>query len=359
MTQCSGKNVLLQDYHHTLLPKLKISSMSIMTILLLELSYGDITQVVQTCALSICNDMKLNRQIQKEKSTLKHDLGNFCFDFGQEIDVSRYTTPKHRTKNTKRPKTNTYLYKPPYYQKSTSKVRYSKQQRPSYLYTQRSIDPHTKENLCYKCGRPGHYANKCRVAPMKIGHVAFSASDKEKCHCVSNLPHTSSSSSSSEPEIHVLTAYEDLLLAIGDHISDPDLKYQYFTKVVKQDEASSSSPPIKQAFSPKKRQQKFNEQLSIDDSHLNFSNLMEIVNNKKSTKQTTIHSLQTDINHLKNEIKQLTSRIVRLEQTDVEAHYQFDENDIFSLSKSILQIVTKRHLILHLANINGMLCHSV
>ncbi|KAK9134325.1 hypothetical protein Syun_013655 [Stephania yunnanensis] len=293
---------------------------------LADLSYGDITQSVQTCALSICNDL-----IQKEKSTLKHDLGNFCFDFGQDIDVLKYLTPKHRIK---RQNKSSHFFKPPYYKHPP---RFNSRRRPSYAFKPSSkIDPHTTHNVCYKCGKPGHYANKCRSIPStkKIHQVAFSSSSssEDECHCVSNLQHTSASSS--EPEINVLTAHEELLLSIGDQLTDPNLKLKYFTEVI----AKLSGPPqpTEEPLPPylMKKQKHFKEQLSINNSHLNFASLMEIVN--KKPKHVTIQSLQTEVNQLKHEIQQLTSRITNLEQSNVEAHNSFDSNNIFveSISKS-------------------------
>ncbi|KAK9140391.1 hypothetical protein Scep_010072 [Stephania cephalantha] len=295
---------------------------------LADLSYGDITQSVQTCALSICNDLRLNRQIQKEKSTLKHDLGNFCFDFGQDIDVSKYLTPQRRIK---RQNKSSHFYKPPYYKHPPRFP--SRRRSSSYAFKPSSKDPHTASNVCYKCGKPGHYANKCRSFPTtkKVHQVAFSShstSDNE-CHCVSNLPHTSSSSS--EVEINVLTAHEELL-SIGEQIYDPSLKLKYFTEII-----NNANPPSTEEFLPpslSKKQKQFKDHISNDNSHLNFASLMEIVN--KKPKHVTIQSLQAEVNQLKKEIKQLTSRITNLEQPDVEAHYSFDSNNIFveSISKS-------------------------
>nr|KYP76640.1 hypothetical protein KK1_020891 [Cajanus cajan] len=49
-----------------------------------ELTYGRIISVIKNTALEICNNMKLERQIKKQKESGIKELGNFCAQYGYE-----------------------------------------------------------------------------------------------------------------------------------------------------------------------------------------------------------------------------------------------------------------------------------
>nr|KYP51359.1 hypothetical protein KK1_026790 [Cajanus cajan] len=49
-----------------------------------ELTYGRIIAIIKTTALEICNNMKLEKQIKKQKDSGIKELGNFCAQYGYE-----------------------------------------------------------------------------------------------------------------------------------------------------------------------------------------------------------------------------------------------------------------------------------
>ena len=150
-----------------------------------EYTYG---KLIGTCiqeGLSLCNDIKLNHQIKTQHLNEKKQLGQFCDQFGIE-------TPKSKGKHKKEFKSKKPFVKQKYKRKFSKKEIYNKKK------PQASQNPPT----CWKCGKVGHFANKCRMK-KKINNLNID--EKMKSQLMSILLNTSSDdsdNSSSEEEIN-------------------------------------------------------------------------------------------------------------------------------------------------------------
>uniref|UniRef100_A0A0R0GA86 Polyprotein n=1 Tax=Glycine max TaxID=3847 RepID=A0A0R0GA86_SOYBN len=84
-----------------------------------SLSYGQLISYVQKVALKICQDDKIQRQLSKEKTQTKKDLGSFCEQFGlpacpkqKKKQSSRKEIHENKPVNTKRFPKRRYSHKP-------------------------------------------------------------------------------------------------------------------------------------------------------------------------------------------------------------------------------------------------------
>jgi len=46
------------------------------------LTYGNIINIIQKEGLKMCMDMKISKQVNKDKSIAKYELGTFCEQYG-------------------------------------------------------------------------------------------------------------------------------------------------------------------------------------------------------------------------------------------------------------------------------------
>ncbi|GAV73160.1 hypothetical protein CFOL_v3_16647, partial [Cephalotus follicularis] len=53
-------------------------------------TYGDLISEINVVGLELCNDLKLKKQIKREKLTSKKELGQFCEQFGYEIPYKNH-----------------------------------------------------------------------------------------------------------------------------------------------------------------------------------------------------------------------------------------------------------------------------
>eukprot|EP00268_Persea_americana_P041890 TRINITY_DN41860_c0_g1_i1.p2 TRINITY_DN41860_c0_g1~~TRINITY_DN41860_c0_g1_i1.p2 ORF type:complete len:197 (-),score=7.93 TRINITY_DN41860_c0_g1_i1:24-614(-) len=66
------------------------------TLLLQNCTYGDIIQTINQIGASLCNEMKLRKQIEQQTKISKYELGDFCYQYGFEPIISPSQT--HQTK---------------------------------------------------------------------------------------------------------------------------------------------------------------------------------------------------------------------------------------------------------------------
>jgi hypothetical protein len=66
-----------------------------------QLSYGQLIAYIQKVALKICQDDKIQKQLAKEKSINRKDMGTFCEQFGLPCTKKEKSKPKHNHPRTK------------------------------------------------------------------------------------------------------------------------------------------------------------------------------------------------------------------------------------------------------------------
>lgn len=192
------------------------------------LSYGEIIQKVNQVGLSLCNDLRLKEQLKNEKKFARHELENFCYQFG--LEDLKNPSRKRKIKSRFQPKPKHSYYKrksssPPHkhFSKHSSK---SKDKTKDFSKEKKGKIP-----TCYKCHKKGHFACNCnskRVNEINEEENPSSDSDTEPekqefCDCVDCL---NIESDESEKEVNVLSSDEQFMLDLIDDIQDPTLKKQ-------------------------------------------------------------------------------------------------------------------------------------
>jgi len=96
----------------------------------------------------------------------KRELGTFCHQYGMELIGAPSAKKKKIIKKQNKVEKNTYKsYNKPYNRKYNKTPQDSKPRRkPKYKNLKK------RDNVCWKCGRQGHYANTCKVA-KKINQI--------------------------------------------------------------------------------------------------------------------------------------------------------------------------------------------
>ena len=232
------------------------------------LTYGNIITTIQKEGLKMCIDMKLNAQNKSDKKTAKYELGNFCEQYGlPSLPPSRRRKHKYSfNRKHKYSHNKNHNFEPnKFYSKNKFQKKHSKPN--NQFHKKKSFDK--SQTKCYKCNKPGHFANNCPVKNT-IKQLKISKEEQDKLIQILEIRNTdseiedfdnqfistdSSSSStnsddSSSPDItlgcgdtccktksiNVLSKQEEqeeLLIDLIGKIDNPELKTEYLKKLKK------------------------------------------------------------------------------------------------------------------------------
>ncbi|KAK2980152.1 hypothetical protein RJ640_000895 [Escallonia rubra] len=224
------------------------------------------------------------------------------------------------------------------------KERKEESPRPFKRFSKRKSFPKSKV-ICHKCGKPGHYANKCYTKQKineliidedlrkQLNEILLNPSDSEDNHSLelNNIDgdinsSCSSSNHSSDHEdtchdcnsktdyykaildmnglsINVITSEESIILDLLDKIDDPEKKKQVIFKYL---HGKQSLPTPNDS-----------RQIPTIGNTFNFSTVMDRLQTSEP-KGPTIQDLQGEILSLKKDVKTLSTRISLLELHNIE-----------------------------------------
>ncbi|KAK2973105.1 hypothetical protein RJ640_009757 [Escallonia rubra] len=225
-------------------------------------TFGALISEICAEGLVLCNDIKLKNQLKKEHKSGRTELGKFCYQFGYDnLSVPNYGT-KEKTTKPRKP-----------FKKSRFPKKYKKEEssKPFKRFLKKKFFSKSKI-ICHKCGKPGHYANKCYTKQKinelvideglrkQLSAILLNPSDSEEDHSIklNNIDGDINSSSSSSNHnsdyedtchdcnskmdyykvildmnglsINVITSGESIILDLLDKIDDPEKKKQVIFK---------------------------------------------------------------------------------------------------------------------------------
>nr|KYP33152.1 hypothetical protein KK1_046019 [Cajanus cajan] len=173
------------------------------------LTYGQIHSIIIDTGIQVCNDFKLQNKLKKEVVTNKREIGIFCEQYGVEpIRAPSAIKRKAQRKSfvSQKPYQKSFNnYKKPYKKFTKKNKNYS-----NFFYkTNTSSKPKTnKKNVtCWKCGRTGHFANKCRVQ-QKINELEIDESLKKSLIAIMINSESEESDSTSDEESNTEIIYQ-------------------------------------------------------------------------------------------------------------------------------------------------------
>ncbi|KAK2976061.1 hypothetical protein RJ640_024789 [Escallonia rubra] len=309
-------------------------------------TFGELISEICAEGLVLCNDIKLKNQLKKEHKSGRTELRQFCYQFGYDtLSVPNYGT-KEKVSKTRRP-----FRKP----KFSKKYRKEESSRPFKRSSKRKSFPKSKV-ICHKCGKPGHYANKCYTKQKineliidedlrkQLNEILLNPSDSEDNHSLelNNIDgdinsSCSSSNHSSDHEdtchdcnsktdyykaildmnglsINVITSEESIILDLLNKIDDPEKKKRVIFKYLH----GKQSPPTPND----------SKQIPIIGNTFNFSTVMDRLQTIEP-KGPTIQDLQGEILSLKRDVKTLSTRISLLELHNIEEVKSEEEEEIY------------------------------
>lgn len=215
-----------------------------------DITYGQLSSLIQQVALKICWQDKILRKLVKDRELTHRDLGTFC----EQFDLPLCKLKTHRRHSPK---------KEPLTSKShvSRKIKCSSLKYENIVTVEDAVDEH-----------------KNTFNQIENGDLESSESKKEN----------------GEPEINVLSKEQNFLLEIIIGLQVPDKKRNYldqFKRVLDKPSRSSfhilSHPPVTHTY--------------------NIIDILNIFPSKKS-KPITIPDLRLEINILKEEIKEIKAR---------------------------------------------------
>ncbi|KAK9697127.1 hypothetical protein RND81_08G016600 [Saponaria officinalis] len=148
-----------------------------------NITYGQLFAFVKEQGLALCEELKIQSKYNSEKRQSKKELGCFSPSSKHRSQLRKCQKKRYNSSKSK------YQPSPPkYYQKRKPK-KYSKKQG------------YNKEIICFKCGKPGHKADKC-FTKKKINELF--QDNPEMCQKLSKLFLKSSSEEESNDEINII-----------------------------------------------------------------------------------------------------------------------------------------------------------
>ncbi|PIA24761.1 hypothetical protein AQUCO_35200001v1 [Aquilegia coerulea] len=290
-------------------------------------TYGELISECTSEGLALCNDIRLKNQLKKQNLTGKKELGQFCEQFG-------YDMPKQKDKNDLSQKrfSKKYFRRKPY-------------KRPDQVLPKSKSNFSPKENFknitCHKCGKKGHYANRCYSKTdirkqinelgiddnikkqinqildnnetsssyysdassdqiMEVEELTNSESDISNqsgkgcsAHCKTSQDYYKAIIDMNGLSINVLSESQTLILDMIDNIVDPTEKRQAIEKYIKDSYNNKLNSSIMEPYSLQK--------------------VFDRIESKPLIKEAPISEFRKEINNFKTEINNLKWRISRLE----------------------------------------------
>lgn len=298
-----------------------------------EFTYGQLFAFIKREGLSLCNELRIQTKYGNEKAIKRKELGSFCEAFGLE-KIQAPSTRKRQEKF----KRSKFVNKPKSKIPKSSEKYYKKGKR---VKSKKHVDDTTI--ICYKCGKPGHKANKCNFKKkineifsdnpdlqnklLNLFQLSQNSSSESEDNEINQLCYDSDNSTSSDnssvqfctQNICVLSNSDkekELILDIVDKINDPLIKEQYLKRL----RDIVLKKPI------------------LSNNRTEEENLNQILKmaSKSPITPITTKELQTEINHIKSQIKQIQDSILDLHTKDlsIEAKLSLLENNNCPKQKS-------------------------
>ncbi|KAG8644064.1 hypothetical protein MANES_11G096250v8 [Manihot esculenta] len=200
-----------------------------------DYTYGELASEVVTTGIYLCNELKIHKQMQKERFYGKQILGNFC---EQREDDDRVRQHRHRrTKRffkDKRP----YKEKHKRFQKTETSRKPKEKRKPNQGKAEKTI-------VCYRCGKALTIEESIKEALAKI--LLNETDSEQEVMAVKAMDYTTEEEESSTEEeenqkedcegncdyykslctmngLLVLTKEDNLILDLIDNIEDPEKK---------------------------------------------------------------------------------------------------------------------------------------
>ncbi|XLU74983.1 hypothetical protein S245_034036, partial [Arachis hypogaea] len=261
-----------------------------------ELSYGQLISFIQKVALKICQDDKIQRQLAREKTQNRIDLGTFCEQFG---------LPACHPKKSKRPSNQKVFKSNP--EKNFRRFKKGFQKPKNETGFQKDFQKYPQKNpiICYTCKKPGHVSKYCRLKGKinnlnldpqieeQINNLMIESSDdnsgpESSDDNINNIQvdDVESSSDSDIKQINVLSKDQDLLFDAIEAIDNPEQKKDFLLK-------------LKRSLQKEKKPKNLVLNNKYDVKPI-FKKL-----EKQVIHPITIQDLQTEVNNLKREIQEI------------------------------------------------------
>lgn len=302
-----------------------------------QYTYGDISAEIVAEGINLCNDIKLHKQMQRDKLMGKKVIGDFCEQIGLE-QLRPETSGKSKSKR--------FSKKGNYYSTRKKKKRFEKKDE------KRSSNQKNKKKIpeCWKCHKKGHYANKCttkaKINNLNIDeglkktleHLLLSEEEFEVNAIDNSSDSESDSNSDSSSCDGNCNYYKSLCRINGLNSITKDDKYlcpltsedTYILDVIDKISNPVEKRKILQDFLlhyGKKEKEKI---LKIREPEA--YSLKDILKRSKEAKPSAkddldINHLRYEINTLKSELNDLRSRIIVLEHKDAPITYSPEHSD--------------------------------
>ncbi|GKA38437.1 reverse transcriptase domain-containing protein [Tanacetum coccineum] len=119
-----------------------------------KFTYGNLIGTCIQEGLALCNEIKLNQQIKKQNLNERKQLGQFCDQFGMKCSTSYDRKIYKPSKKRGHPE-----------HKNNSNFKKREEKRIKRQQFKNDTKP-----ICFKCGKIGHFANKCK-SKKKINNL--------------------------------------------------------------------------------------------------------------------------------------------------------------------------------------------